>query len=108
MTIKGLHQHIKEFVKSYCKANIEIFEEKTIGIDAYVWLHEAVNIYATKLLPGNEATVLVDYLVNRALKLIQKNINLFFVFDGTFLPSKAQTEKQRFDTREKARNEALQ
>ena len=108
MTIKGLHQHIKEFVKSYCKANIEIFEEKTIGIDAYVWLHEAVYVNALQLIPGNEATVLVDYLVNRALKLIQKNINLFFVFDGNFLPSKAQTEKQRFDTREKARNEALQ
>ena len=94
MTIKGLHQHIKEFVKAYCKANIEIFKEKTIGIDAYVWLHEAVNIYATKLIPGKEAIVLVNYLVNQANKLLLKNIKLFFVFDGTFIQSWMKKEKE--------------
>ena len=89
MGISGLLPALSDYTTS---EHVSCYRNKTVAIDAYVWLHRALFYYATEIcltIPTNKYT---SYFENR-IKLLQSyEITPFFVFDGALLPSKSYTE----------------
>ena len=103
MTIKRLHSHINKNIPKE-KVNVSFFRGQTIGIDVYGWLHKAKYATSSKLIPGQEAIAHINYCIDLTNMLLRKGVKPYFVFDGAFLPSKKETEKHRFEIREKNSN----
>ena len=103
MTIKRLHSHINKNIPKE-KVNVSFFRGQTIGIDVYGWLHKAKYATSLQLKPGQEAIAHINYCIDLTNMLLRKGVKPYFVFDGAFLPSKKETEKHRFEIREKNSN----
>jgi exonuclease-1 len=84
------------------------FAGKTIGIDAYGWLHRGVIACAVELAQGKPTRKHIDYAMNRVRMLIHFGVKPYLVFDGDYLPSKGHTESDRAARRKESRRAGLQ
>lgn len=74
---------------------MEQYRGKTLGIDAYVWLHRGAYACASDLALGRPTTRYVAYAAHRIRMLKHYGVRPYVVFDGGPLPSKAGTEAER-------------
>jgi exonuclease-1 len=84
------------------------FAGKTIGIDAYGWLHRGTVACAIELAQDKPTRKHIDFAMNRVRMLIHFGVKPYLVFDGDYLPSKAHTEKDRAARRKESRRTGLQ
>ncbi|EHL00867.1 putative Exonuclease 1 [Glarea lozoyensis 74030] len=83
--------------------NLKKFEGKTLGIDAYGWLHRGTVACAMEIAKGQPTRKFVDFCMHRVRMLQHFGVVPFLVFDGDYLPSKAATESERSKRREESK-----
>ncbi|KAM0716149.1 hypothetical protein Q7P37_008663 [Cladosporium fusiforme] len=105
MGIQGLLPLLKSIHKP---THLRNFAGKTIGIDAYGWLHRGTAACVIELAQGKPTRKYVDFAMNRVRMLIHFGVKPYLVFDGDYLPSKAHTEKDRAARRKESRRAGLQ
>ncbi|KAG9231036.1 hypothetical protein BJ875DRAFT_133751 [Amylocarpus encephaloides] len=92
MGINGLLPLLKSIHKP---CNLKKFEGKTLGVDAYGWLHRGTVACAMELARGQPTRKFVDFCMHRVRMLQHFGVKPYLVFDGDYLPSKAATEADR-------------
>ena len=105
MGIAGLLPLLKDIQHS---THVEAYRGKTLGIDAYVWLHRGAYACATDLALGRPTTRFITYAMHRIRMLQHYGVKPYVVFDGAQLPSKAGTERERAARRREHRMRGLQ
>jgi exonuclease 1 len=100
MGITGLLRLLKPVTKS---CHISLYNQKTIAIDGYAWLHKAVYSCCMELALGEESDKWIKYCLNMIDMLDSNGIIVYMVFDGANLPAKSNTE----NSRAKKRSDAL-
>ncbi|PBP23093.1 putative exonuclease [Diplocarpon rosae] len=105
MGINGLLPLLKSIHKS---CNLKKFEGKTLGVDAYGWLHRGTVSCAMELAMGRPTRKFVDFAMHRVRMLQHFGVVPFIVFDGDYLPSKAATEADREKRREDSRRAGME
>lgn len=75
--------------------SLEQFRGQTVGIDGYSWLHRAAISCSWDLAHNKPTTRLVDFCIKRIKMLRHFGVEPYMVFDGDFLPTKANVEKER-------------
>ncbi|EAT78117.2 hypothetical protein SNOG_14577 [Parastagonospora nodorum SN15] len=103
--ILGLLPLLKSIQKP---CNLKKFSGKTIGVDAYGWLHRGTAACAIDLALDKPTTKYVDFCMNRVRMLIHFGITPYIIFDGDNLPSKAGTEKDRRERRKEGKRLGLE
>ncbi|KAL9933312.1 hypothetical protein V8E36_008030 [Tilletia maclaganii] len=98
MGIQGLLPLLKDI---QTPTHVKEYKGKTLGIDAYVWLHRGAFSCAQELALGQPTDKFIRYSINKINMLRHFGVTPYLVFDGGKLPSKAGTE----DDREKRRAE---
>jgi len=104
MGIQGLLPLLKDIQEN---SNMSKFKGQTVGIDAYCWLHKGAYGCAMDLALGKPTRAYVYYVIRRLEMLISHNVTPILVFDGGFLPAKADTEKRRRSEKKKYKAVAL-
>lgn len=100
------------------------FEGKTIGVDAYGWLHRGTVACAMELalnkptrryivqIIGTEPHLInyrfVDFCMHRVRMLQHYGVTPYLIFDGDYLPSKAGTETDRLKRRSESKKAGLE
>lgn len=74
---------------------LERYRGKTLAIDTYAWLHKASFCCAEDLVLERPTKAYINYFLKKIEMLKYFNITPYFVFDGDYLPSKGNTEKER-------------
>lgn len=105
MGISGLLPLLRSIHKS---RHICEWAGKTVGVDAYGWLHKGTISCAVDLALGRPNTKYVDYVMNRVKMLMRFGVIPYLVFDGDYLPSKAGTEAERERKRAQCRTAGLE
>ncbi|PHH66307.1 hypothetical protein CDD81_7900 [Ophiocordyceps australis] len=105
MGVSGLLPLVKSIQRP---AEVKQFSGKTIGVDAYGWLHRAAYSCASELGQGKPTNKYVKAAMNRVMMLCHYEVKPYMVFDGDFLPSKAETEKTRAKHRHDKRKLAME
>ncbi|KAF2827311.1 exodeoxyribonuclease 1 [Ophiobolus disseminans] len=105
MGISGLLPLLKSI---HQPCNLKKFAGKTIGVDAYGWLHRGTAACAIDLALDKPTTKYVDFCMNRVRMLIHFGITPYIIFDGDNLPSKSGTEKDRREKRKEGRRLGLE
>lgn len=105
MGINGLLPLLKSIHKP---CNLKKFEGKTIGVDAYGWLHRGTVACAMELALGKPTRKFVDFSMHRVRMLQHFGVIPFLIFDGDYLPSKAATEADRAKRREDSKKAGLE
>jgi exonuclease-1 len=117
MGISGLLPLLKS-IQQPC--NLKKFAGKTIGVDAYGWLHRGTAACAIDLALDKPTTKyaiasllnrvisswpfrFVDFAMSRVRMLIHFGVTPYLIFDGDYLPSKGGTEKERAARRKESR-----
>lgn len=100
MGINGLLPLLKSIHKP---CSLKKFAGKTIGVDAYGWLHRGTVSCTMDLVMGNPTRKFVEFCMHRVRMLQHYGVIPFLVFDGDYLPSKAATEDDRDKRREKSK-----
>ena len=104
----GIRNLIKFLEEHFESKKLSDFSNQTIGIDAHVWLHSAVNqlMLDTSIITENKIiSTIKEYFSNKIKLMKYLNIVPYFVFDGDELPIKEGIEKGREERRKK--NEEL-
>ncbi|KAH7394022.1 exonuclease-like protein [Phaeosphaeria sp. MPI-PUGE-AT-0046c] len=105
MGISGLLPLLKSIHKP---CSLKKFSGKTIGVDAYGWLHRGTAACAIDLALDKPTTKYVEFCMNRVRMLIHFGITPYIIFDGDNLPSKAGTEKDRRERRKEGKRLGLE
>ncbi|KAJ4348335.1 Rad2 nuclease [Didymosphaeria variabile] len=105
MGISGLLPLLKSVQKP---CSLKKFAGRTIGVDAYGWLHRGTAACAMELAQDKPTTKFVDFAMNRVRMLIHFGITPYLVFDGDNLPSKSGTEKSRRERRKESKRLGLE
>ncbi|KAL2072180.1 hypothetical protein VTL71DRAFT_11523 [Oculimacula yallundae] len=105
MGINGLLPLLKSIHKS---CNLKKFEGKTLGVDAYGWLHRGTVACAMELAMGKPTKKFVEFAMHRVRMLQHFGVIPFIIFDGDYLPSKAATEADREKRREQSRKAGME
>lgn len=102
MGIAGLLPLLKPVTKN---SHISSYNQKTIAIDGYAWLHKAIYSCSCsmELALGGESDQWMRYCLNMIDILDSNGIIVYMVFDGANLPAKSSTE----NSRAKKRSDAL-
>ncbi|XP_003706025.3 exonuclease tos [Megachile rotundata] len=90
------------------RKNINEFAGGTVAIDSYCWLHKGVFSCADKLSMGQQTNAYIHYSMKHIHMLLAHKIKPILVFDGRYLPAKAQTEAKRREARENNRRKAIE
>ncbi|KAK0564366.1 hypothetical protein OC844_001755 [Tilletia horrida] len=98
MGIQGLLPLLKDIQTS---THIREYKGKTLGVDAYVWLHRGAYACAQELVLGQPTDKFIRYAMHKINMLRHFGVTPYLVFDGGKLPSKKRTE----DDRERRRSE---
>lgn len=101
MGIQGLLPLLKDVSSP---VHVRNYAGKTLGIDAYVWLHRGAYACSREIAMGENTTRYVAYALSRIRMLQHFGVTPYLVFDGDKLPAKQHTE----DDRELRRYENLQ
>lgn len=104
MGIQGLLPFLKPLSR---KCGIEEFHGKTIGVDAMCWMHKGAFACSEELLLGKDTDKFVAFFLRMCELLRYYQIKPIIVFDGAKLPAKAIEDQNRQESRQKARDEAL-
>ena len=108
-TSTNFQQGLLPLLKSIHKpTHLRNFAGKTIGIDAYGWLHRGTVACAIELAQDKPTRKHIDFAMNRVRMLIHFGVKPYLVFDGDYLPSKGHTEKDRAARRKESRRAGLQ
>ena len=99
MGIKGLLPLLVSITK---EVNIADYCGKTLGVDAYVWLHQKARCCATKLCLKQATKEYVLWFMEEVKRLKYNGVTPLIVFDGDSVSSKAKTEHKRRERRERA------
>lgn len=105
MGVSGLLPLLKS---THRPTEIKKYKGKTLGVDAYGWLHRAAYCCAVELGQDKPTTKFVKSAMHRVKMLRHFDITPYMVFDGDFLPSKAATEESRAKNRQEKRRMALE
>ncbi|KAK0114499.1 Rad2 nuclease [Cadophora gregata] len=105
MGINGLLPLLKSIHK---QCNLRKFEGKTLGVDAYGWLHRGTVSCAMELAMGKPTRKFVEFAMHRVRMLQHFGVIPFIIFDGDYLPSKAATEADREKRREQSRKAGME
>ncbi|KAH8727139.1 exodeoxyribonuclease 1 [Phaeosphaeriaceae sp. PMI808] len=105
MGISGLLPLLKSI---HQPCSLKKFAGKTIGVDAYGWLHRGTAACAIDLALDKPTTKYVDFCMHRVRMLIHFGITPYIIFDGDNLPSKAGTETERRNKRKEGRRLGLE
>lgn len=97
MGIKGLLQVIKPAMQVEYLQN---FKGKRIAVDGYAWLHKAAYGCCVELCRGEKPTAWMRYFISLVDLLLNYDIVVTLVFDGSALPMKAGTETDRENSRQ--------
>ncbi|KAJ9073858.1 Rad2 nuclease [Entomophthora muscae] len=104
MGITGLLPALKSIARPI---SLEEYRGKTVGVDAYVWLHRAVHGCAYELGLGIPTTRYLSYCTKWLDMFAHYGVTPYLVFDGRRLPSKLSTETERQAKRQSMRKLAL-
>ena len=92
----GTSRCVDEHVRlTQSETHVEKYRGRTLGVDAYVWLHRGTYACAADLALGKPTTRYVAYAMHRIRMLKHYGVHPYVVFDGGHLPSKARTEAER-------------
>ncbi|PHH76298.1 hypothetical protein CDD82_4060 [Ophiocordyceps australis] len=105
MGVSGLLPLVKSIQRP---THVKQFSGKTLGVDAYGWLHRAAYSCASELGQGKPTNKHVQVAMSRVLMLCHYGVKPYMVFDGDFLPSKAETEKARAKHRREKKKLAME
>lgn len=96
---------LKHFTK---KRNIREFSGKKVGVDAMCWMHRGAYACSEELVTGKDTDRFIQFFLMMCESLHYHKVKPVIVFDGARLPAKLREEQQRMETREKAKEEALE
>lgn len=99
MGVKGLLQLLKP---AGIETHVSDHHSCNVGIDGYAWLHRSISCCAEELALGLPTEKHVRYVETRIRMLLHHNITPFMVFDGGYLPAKANVEKERAASRKRS------
>lgn len=103
MGVTGLLPCLKE-IQEPC--HLERYRGKTLAVDTYGWLHRGLVACAQDLCQGVGTRKYINYVMKRVDMLCYFGVEPYLVFDGAYLPTKADTAKDRREKREEARTKA--
>ncbi|OWB70682.1 deoxyribonuclease activity protein [[Candida] boidinii] len=92
MGIAGLLPTLKTIQDN---TTLERYRGKTLAIDSYAWLHRSVFACSQDIVLGKPTQAYIKYFVKKIQMLEFFQIKPYFVFDGDYLPRKANTESER-------------
>ncbi|GME66787.1 unnamed protein product [[Candida] boidinii] len=92
MGITGLLPTLKTIQEN---TTLERYRGKTLAIDSYAWLHRSVFACSQDIVLGKPTQTYIKYFVKKIQMLEFFQIKPYFVFDGDYLPRKANTESER-------------
>lgn len=75
--------------------SVEVFRGQTVGVDGYSWLHKGAISCSWDLAFNKPTTRHLEYCLKRIKMLRHYGVEPYMVFDGDFLPTKANVEKER-------------
>lgn len=90
------------------KTTLADYRGQTVAIDGYAWLHRAALGCSMDLARGVSTCAYVDYVLRRIKMFLDHQVTPYMVFDGDYLPSKADTEKSRSESRENAKRKGME
>lgn len=97
MGIPGLLPLLKPIQR---KVSLSRYRRQKLAIDGYSWLHKASVGCAYELCMGYNTSVYLSYFVKRIKMMKMFGILPYFVFDGTEINVKGETELKRFQKRQ--------
>lgn len=103
MGVTGLLPHLKE-IQEPC--SLRKYKGKTLAVDTYGWLHRGLISCAQELCQDVPTRKYITYVMKKVDMLRYFGVEPYLVFDGAFLPTKAETGKERKLKRDEARKNA--
>ncbi|SPO26358.1 related to EXO1 - exonuclease which interacts with Msh2p [Ustilago trichophora] len=100
MGIQGLLPLLKDIQRP---VHVSSYAAKTLGVDAYVWLHRGAYGCAREIVLGDPTPRYIAHALSRIRMLQHFGVKPYLVFDGDKLPAKRGTE----DDREQRRSDNL-
>ncbi|SNX85056.1 related to EXO1 - exonuclease which interacts with Msh2p [Melanopsichium pennsylvanicum] len=92
MGIQGLLPLLKEIQTT---VHVSTYAGKTLGVDAYVWLHRGAYGCAREIVLGDPTPRYIAHALSRIRMLQHFGVKPYLVFDGDKLPAKRGTEDDR-------------
>ncbi|CAH8448422.1 unnamed protein product [Schistosoma intercalatum] len=105
MGIKGLLPFLKN---ASVPINLADFSGYVAAVDVYCWIHRSSYACASDLALGIPTDQYVRYVVKYINLMKSCNVKPILVFDGSDLPSKAETDSKRRETKELNRKKAAE
>ncbi|CAH8451409.1 unnamed protein product [Schistosoma curassoni] len=105
MGIKGLLPFLKN---ASVPINLADFSGYVAAVDVYCWIHRSSYACASDLALGIPTDQYVRYVVKYINLMKSCNVKPILVFDGLDLPSKAETDSKRRETKELNRKKAAE
>ena len=103
MGVTGLLQHLKEIQDS---TSLSRYKGKTLAVDTYGWLHRGLISCAQELCQDVPTKKYINSVMKKIDMLRHFGVEPYLVFDGAYLPTKAETAKERRLKREEAQKKA--
>lgn len=103
MGVTGLLQHLKEIQDS---TSLSKYKGKTLAVDTYGWLHRGLISCAQELCQDVPTKKYINSVMKKIDMLRHFGVEPYLVFDGAYLPTKAETAKERRLKREEAQKKA--
>ncbi|KAK8217895.1 exonuclease [Phyllosticta capitalensis] len=104
MGISGLLPLLKSIHKP---CHLRDFSGKTIGVDAYGWLHRGIVACAIDLALDKPTRKHIDFCLHRVRMLIHFGVTPYIVFDGDHLPGKDATNEERAAKRRDSKRQGM-
>ncbi|KAK8175028.1 hypothetical protein IWX90DRAFT_98432 [Phyllosticta citrichinensis] len=105
MGISGLLPLLKSIHKP---CHLRDFSGKTIGVDAYGWLHRGIVACAIDLALDRPTRKHIDFCLHRVRMLLHFGVKPYIVFDGDHLPGKDVTNKERAAKRRDSKRQGME
>ncbi|CUM46175.1 uncharacterized protein AC631_04829 [Debaryomyces fabryi] len=105
MGVTGLLQHLKEIQDS---TSLSKYRGKTLAVDTYGWLHRGLISCAQELCQDVPTKKYINSVMKKIDMLRHFGVEPYLVFDGAYLPTKAETAKERRLKRQEAQEKANQ
>lgn len=103
MGVTGLLQHLKEIQEP---TNLQKYRGKALAVDTYGWLHRGLISCAQELCQDIPTRKYINSVMKKVDMLRHFGIEPYLVFDGSYLPTKAETANERRIKREEAKIKA--
>ena len=97
MGVKGLLPFV---ASAFEEVGLERFKGTHLAVDASGWLHRGAHVCASDLATGRSTTSFLGFSLRMITLFRKHDIELVFVFDGSELPMKANTNDARSAQRE--------